>query len=107
MQVSRRNEVSLRTRVFECPFDQVLDFIPVVGVDALDAAVEVLLNLPQHLPFVTVGDERNGHTDATETTGTTDTVKVSLVVGFPGARAASICLRDVLVKSVSLDLWQL
>lgn len=107
MQVSRRDEVGLRARIFECPFDEVLNLVPVVGLDALNAAVEVLLNLPQHLPFVAVGDEGNGHTDATETTGTTDTVKIGLVIGFPGARAARVSLRNILDKRVSLNLWQL
>lgn len=96
MKISRRDEVGLRARVFERPFDEILNLIPVVGLDALNAAVEVLLNLPQHLPFVAVGDEGNGHTDATETTGTTDTVKVGLVIGFFGARAARVSFWDIL-----------
>jgi hypothetical protein len=85
IQVSRRNEVGLRTRVLECLLDEFFNFVPVVGLDTLNTAVEVLLNLAQHLPFLAVGDEGNGNTDATETTGTTNTVKVRLVVGFTGA----------------------
>jgi hypothetical protein len=85
IQVSRRNEVGLRTRVLECLLDEFFNFVPVVGLDTLNTAVEVLLNLAQHLPFLAVGDEGNGNTDATETTGTTNTVKVRLVVGFAGA----------------------
>lgn len=107
IQVSRRNEVGLRTRVLECFLDEFFNFVPVVGLDTLNTAVEVLLNLAQHLPFIAIGDEGNGNTDATETTGTTNTVKVRLVVGLTGAGAAGVRLRDILIESVSMDLWHL
>lgn len=38
-------------------FDDLLHLIPVVGVDTLNVASEMLLDLAQHLPLAAVGDK--------------------------------------------------
>lgn len=98
------DEVCLGTGVLDGLFDHVLNFIPIASIDTVDDALEVLLNLAKHLPLVTVGNERDGHTNATKAASTTDTVKICLEVGCVGTLAASVFLRDILKgKLVSLN----
>lgn len=104
-KLSRSDKVCLGSRVFNCLFDNVFDFVPVVSVDTFDLAVEMLLDLAKHFPFVTTGDERDGHTDATKTARAADTVQISLVVRFSRHFGAAVdeSLWDVLheeIKSV-------
>lgn len=100
---SRFGKVRGSTRVLDCLFDDLFDLIPVLGVNALDVAAEVLLDLAEHLPFSAAGDEGDGHTNATEPTGTTDTVQVGLVVGLNSTSLLVDQLRNVLEQSVTLS----
>lgn len=95
-EILRRNKVGLRTRVLECAFDEVFNLVPVVGLNTLNAAIEVLLDLAQHVPLLAVRNKGDSHADTTETTSTTNPVKVGLVIRFTGARAALVCLWDIL-----------
>jgi len=58
----------------------------------------MVLNLAEHLPFFTVRNEGNGHSNTTKTTSTTDTVKVGLEVGCVCTLAGIELLGDILKK---------
>lgn len=75
-------ELSLGARVLDRPLDDPLDLIPVAGVNAFNLAGEVLLDLAKHVPLLPVGHKGDGNTDTAESTSTTDTVEVCLVVGL-------------------------
>lgn len=75
-------KVGLSARVLDRLLDDVLHLIPVTGIDAINLALEVLLDLAQHLPLVAVRNKGDSHSNTAETTSTADTVKISLVIGF-------------------------
>lgn len=91
-------EIGLGARVLDSLFDDLFDLIPVASIDAVDLAAEMLLNLTQHVPFFPVGDERDGNTNATKTTSTSDTVEVGLIIGLTRATTTLLeVLRDILL----------
>lgn len=96
IRIKLLRKLGLGARVFDGLFDGLLDLIPVVGVNAIDGALEVALNHPKHLPLLSIAHERNGNTNATETTRTTDTVQVSLIIRLARISAALVSRRNVL-----------
>lgn len=90
------SEVGLGASILDRFLDNALHLIPVVGLNPLDLAVEMLLDLPQVQPFLAVGHKRDGDTDAAETAGTTNTVQVGLVIGLLGRRTRLVLLGNVL-----------
>lgn len=95
------NKVCLSTGVLDSFLDHIFHFIPIACIDTVDDALEVLLDLAQHLPFIAVGNKRDSHTNATKSTGTTNTVKICLEVGGVGTVAGRVFLRDILKMNIS------
>jgi hypothetical protein len=79
--------------------DDIFDLIPVLGIDTLDAAVEILLDLVEHVPLFPVGNERDRDTDTAETSGTTNTVQIGLEISLPFTRTFAMNFRNIL-KSI-------
>lgn len=75
-------KLGLGTRILDGLLDNPLNLIPVAGINALNLASEMLLDLAKHIPLFPVRDKGDSNTDAAESTRTTDTVKVGLVVGL-------------------------
>lgn len=94
----RPNKIGLGAGVLDGLLDDILDLVPVVSVHTFDVAVEVLLDLPEHIPLLAVRHKRDGNTNAAETASTTDTVQISLVIGLTHALVVAKGLRNVLCE---------
>lgn len=101
----RLDKVCLGTHVLDRLLDRLLNLVPVAGVDALDVASEMLLNLVKHFPFPAAGDEGDGDTNASKPAGTTDAVEISLKVGFSLTGLWVDQLRNVLKQSITKSAW--
>lgn len=95
----------LGTRALDDLLDHILHFIPVTGIDAVNVAGKVFLDLSKHFPLSTAGDERNSHTDAAESTSTTNAVKIGLVIWLLCTRARSEVCGDILQYCQQYDPW--
>ena len=95
-RASSRRRSRSRSRLDDL-LHSLLDLVPVVRVNPRDLGLEVFLNLRQHLPLALVRDEGHSDTDATETTGTADTMEVGLEIGLPIAGAGPMHFGDVLL----------
>lgn len=73
-----------------------LHFVPVTCVESLDVDVEIFPNLHEHVPFIAVRHKGDRNTDTTETSCTTDTVKVGLVIRLFLGRTGAVFFRNVL-----------
>lgn len=58
--------------------------------------IEVFPNLHEHVPLIAVGHERDRHTDTAESSRTTDTVQVGLVIRLLLLVAGLVDFGDIL-----------
>lgn len=75
-------KIGLRARILNRLLKNILHLVPVSCVNPLNVSVKVPLDLVEYLPFRSVRYKRDGDTNATETSRTTDTMEISLVVCF-------------------------
>lgn len=51
------DKVGLSSGVLDRFLNHILHFVPVAGINTVDNALEVLLDLAKHLPLIAVGNE--------------------------------------------------
>lgn len=51
------DKVGLSSGILDRFLNHFLHFIPIAGINAVDDALEVLLNLAKHLPLIAVGNK--------------------------------------------------
>jgi hypothetical protein len=90
------DKVGLSSGILDRFLNHILYFIPVAGINAVDNALEVLLDLAKHLPLIAVGNKGDCHANTTEATSTTDAVQIGLVVGCVGALTGRVFLGNIL-----------
>lgn len=73
-------EVSTGPRALDDRLDHFFNLIPVTGMHGRNLGIEEVLDILEHQPLISVGDKSHGDSDASETAGTTDTMKVGLAV---------------------------
>ena len=73
-----------------------LHFVPIAGVKTLDVDGKVVPDLHEHVPLVSVGHKRDGNPNTAETSSTTNTVQVGLVIGLLRARAGLVNFGNIL-----------
>lgn len=98
------DKVGLSSGILDRFLDHILHFIPIAGINAVDDALEVLLDLAKHLPLIAVGNKGDCHANTTEATSATDTVQIGLVVGCVGALTGRVFLGNILkARKVSFE----
>lgn len=86
----------VRSGVLDRLLNGFLHFVPIAGVKTLDVNGKIVPDLHEHVPLVSVRHKRDGNPNTAETSSTTNTVQVSLVISLLRAGTRLVNFGDIL-----------